>query len=70
MLIVPFNRDDAPVSTGWALLTLILTNAAILIWSQVHSSISAVAMTTDLFPPLLGSVPQSARCFSMLGGYI
>lgn len=60
MFILPFNRDDAPVSSGWALLTLIFVNTAILIWAQVHSSISTVATT-------YGFVPASPRLSTAIG---
>jgi len=59
MFIVPFNRDDAPVSMGWVLPSLMLANTAILIWAQVHSSVAAVAT--------YGFVPAAPRLSTAFG---
>jgi len=50
MFIIPFNKDDRPISTGWALLLLIVLNTSVLIWSTVHSSTDAVALKYGFVP--------------------
>jgi len=60
VFLLPFNKDDSPVSTGWVLLSLILANTAILIWAEVHSSIASIATT-------YGFVPAAPRFSTAVG---
>jgi membrane associated rhomboid family serine protease len=50
MFILPFNKDDRPVSAGWALCSLILLNTSVQLWSALHHSTEAFATAYGFVP--------------------